>query len=79
MTRIINMGILKKLFCKKKEAEEAVVEEELEEPPIVDGDLICSQCNMAIHPGQRVKTFAGKKMHMKPCWFKLRKIAKGFT
>ena len=69
------MGIFKKLFGRKDEEFE-VIKEELEELPTVEGDLICSQCNMAIHPGQRGKTFAGKKMHMKPCWFKLRKLAK---
>lgn len=73
--KIINMGLLNKIFGKKEE-EELVIEEEVEQFPEVARDLICSQCNMAIHSGQRVKTFAGKKMHMKPCWFKLRKSAK---
>lgn len=68
------MGILKKLFGKKEVIEEEVIEEENH---IEHGDyLICPQCDMAIHPEQRVKTFAGKKMHMKPCWFKMRKNAK---
>ncbi len=70
------MGIFKKMFGKKEVEFEEPTEEEEEELPTVEGDLICSQCNMAIHPGQRVKTFAGEKMHMKPCWFKLRKMAK---
>ena len=73
--RIIDMGFLKKIFG-KKDKEIVDIEDEAEELPIVDNDLICSQCNMQIHPGQKVKTFAGKKMHMKPCWFKLRKMAK---
>ncbi len=71
------MGILKKMFGKKEvELEEPTKEEALEELPTVENDLICSECNMSIHPGQRVKTFSGKKMHMKPCWFKIRKMAK---
>jgi len=72
------MGFLEKIFGKKKEVQEEDVQEKIEEPLEDSDDLICTQCNMAIHPGQKVKTFAGKKMHMKPCWFKMRKIAKSY-
>lgn len=81
--KIINMGILNRIFGKKEESSidesiEETIEESTEEYEPQEGDLICSQCKMAIHEGQRVKTFNGKKMHMKPCWFKLRKTAKSF-
>ena len=66
------MGLLRKIFGKEKEAKE----EQIIQPLEYNDDLICDQCNMPIHSGQRIKTFAGKKMHMKPCWFKLRKTAK---
>lgn len=70
------MGFLKKIFGRKGEAKKETPEVS-EEPPLEDSDdLICSQCNRLIHPGQKIKTYAGEKMHMKPCWFKLRKTAK---
>ena len=70
------MGFIKKLFSKNKHETKYIDEEQSPNIPQIEDDLICSQCNMIIHPSQRVKTFAGKKMHMKPCWFKIRKTAK---
>ena len=70
------MGILQTIFRKKeKEVEDATVEE-ICDLPGVEIDLICSKCNMVIHPGQRVKILAGEKMHMKPCFLKLNKKTK---
>lgn len=73
------MGILKKIFGKKEVSPSEETVEQIVEQPVEENDYpICTQCDMAIHPGQRVKTFAGKKMHMKPCWFKMKKTAKNF-
>ncbi len=68
------MKFLKKLFGDKEKEISPV--QEVEELSKVEEVIICSQCNMSIHPDQMIKTFAGEKIHMKPCWFKMRKEAK---
>ncbi len=52
-----------------EKVEEVVVEEENQ------SDLICNYCEKSIYGEQRIKTFDGKKYHLKPCWYKLRKDA----
>lgn len=66
------MKWIKRLFG-LKEKEQVVEEvEDLGE----ETSMECDYCKMSIYAGQRVKTYGGKKFHMKPCWYKLRKDAK---
>jgi len=52
--------------------EEKPIEEDLGE----DTGMVCDYCKMSIHDSQKYKTYGGKKFHLKPCWYKLRKDAK---
>ena len=72
------MGFLSKLFGKKevesieeKEQEPVLVENELYEPGIK-----CGYCGLGIHGEQQIKTYNGKKFHLKPCFRDMRKEAK---
>ena len=59
------MGIFN--IFKKKEKEEVV---EIQEEAT---GLICQACNEAIFGEQKIKTFNGKKFHLKPCFRNLMK------
>ena len=72
------MGFFRKIFSKKKKEEERLEEKPKEEINFKEGEK-CDHCKMEIHEGQRSKSYAGKKFHMKPCWFEVRKLAKSFT
>jgi len=70
------MGFFSKLFGSK---EPSIVEEDVEEvtqEPEEDGEYKCSFCGMSIASTQQVKTYNGKKWHLKPCWREVRKMAK---
>jgi len=64
------MKLFKNLF-KKKEKEK--IKKEI--IPEETSDLICAYCGMGINGEQKIKTFNGKKYHLKPCWRKLQKEA----
>jgi len=69
------MGFLSKLF--KKESKEQPIEEVEQDRDIsFKTEPICESCGLGISEEQRVKTFNGKKFHLKPCWRDLRKLAK---
>jgi len=72
------MGFLSKLFKKEVEEEPIVVEEVIDEVEQVrdPNEPICESCGLSISGEQRVKTFNGKKFHLKPCWRDVRKLAK---
>lgn len=65
------MKWIKKLLGLKEKEQVIEVEEQEEET-----GFFCDYCKMSIQEGQRVKTYGGKKFHVKPCWYKLRKDAK---
>ena len=65
------MGFFGNLFKKKEKKQELPMEEE-----VVSNEPICSFCNMSIAQTQAVKTYNGKKWHLKPCWREVRKMAK---
>jgi len=66
------MKLFKKLF-KKKEEIIPEVKEIIEETPT---GLICEMCKESIFGEQKIKTFAGKKYHLKPCFRNLMKQGK---
>lgn len=67
------MSWIRKILGLKGEPNQIIVEEAEESE---ETGFICDYCKMAIHEGQRVKTYGGKKFHLKPCWYRLRKDAK---
>jgi len=71
------MGFLKKLFNKreKEELEDFKEKDICEEVQYRDGDPVCERCGLTIGREQKIKTFNGKKFHLKPCWYKLRREA----
>jgi hypothetical protein len=74
------MGFLSNLFKKKEVVEETEeVEEVVEEPsykPSSEDFIVCAYCDQEIFGDQRVKSWGGKKYHLKPCWRNLLKNAK---
>lgn len=74
------MGFFKNLF-KKKEKQIEAVEIKLEEIKQQENsdENTCEYCKRSIFGQQKIKTFNGKKFHVKPCWFKLRKDAQAYA
>ena len=67
------MKWIKNLF-NKKETTTKEVEQTIE--TLEPTSLICEYCKMSIFENQKIKTFNGKKFHLKPCWYKLLKDSK---
>ena len=68
------MKFLKRIFVKKQKG--AALEDKQFEEDIEATSLVCEYCKMFIHKDQKVKTFNGKKYHLKPCWRNLQKDVK---
>jgi len=68
------MGFLKNLFKKKEVLESESKKQEL--ITIRDGYPVCEKCGLTIGKEQKIKTFNGKKFHLKPCWRNVMKEAK---
>ena len=60
------MGLFTKLFEKKKKKPTEYIEEE--EPIVTYEGPVCHHCGMGIYGEQKVKSYGGKKFHLKPCW-----------
>ena len=65
------MGFLDKLFRKKEDQKTEYLHE-----AVIDNEPKCSYCGMGIAETQQVKTYDGKKWHLKPCWREVRKMAR---
>lgn len=73
------MKFLKNLFRKEEEKEVQEIEKEVEnfqQSNFNEEELICDYCGFSIGRNQKVKTFGGKKYHLKPCWKRIRNDAK---